>query len=128
MTLNILSIPSTGDSDVQEEATAKPGVNYAILNVYRYGGPGFTKNYNLVLGDSVICRVQNNFSKTILIKQEGIKTVWAETAARSFVMIDFKFGKEYYLRCGIVASSAEGIPRLELVDSMIGKSELKYFK
>ena len=128
MTIIILSIPLADNPDFPEEETATPGVDYAILYVYRYGGPGFTKNYNLVLGDSVICRVQNNFAKTLMIKEEGLKTIWAETAARSFVKIDFKFGKEYFLRCGIVASSAEGIPRLELVDSMTGRSELEYFK
>lgn len=128
MTINILSIPVDENVYRQEEITTIPNINYAILHIYRYGGPGFAVNYNLVLGDSTICKVKNNFSTTIQIKKEGRKTIWAQTEARSFVIVDFKFGREYFLRCGIVEGSVVGIPKLELVNTMTGKSEMEYFK
>lgn len=128
MTINILSIPVDENADGQEEIAIIPNINYAILHIYRYGGPGFAINYNLVLGDSTICKVKNNFSTTIQIKKEGRKTIWAQTEARSFVIIDFKFGREYFLRCGVVEGAVVAIPKLELVNSMTGKLEMEYFK
>ena len=111
----------------QAEETV-PCIDYAILNVYRYGGSGFILAFNLVLGDSTICRIGNNSSEVIRIKKEGTKTIWAQTEVRSQVTIDFKFGKVYYLRCGVSMGAVVGIPKLEMVDSRTGKSEFASFR
>jgi hypothetical protein len=125
---NILSIPFIEERADEQSADIDPDADYAILHIYRYGGYGFLVGYNLVMGDSVICKVHNNFSTSVKVKKEGLQTIWAQTEARSHVQIDFEFGKEYYLRCGIATGSAVGIPMLEVVESRIAKSELEYFK
>ena len=103
-------------------------VDYAILNVYRYGGTGALVNYDLYLGDSVICRVQNNYKTTLYIKKDGLNTIWAKTESKSEIPIDIQMGKTYYLRCGITMGILVGRPKLELVDRKIGKAEFESFK
>lgn len=103
-------------------------VDYAILNVYRYSGAGALVSYNLYLGDSVICRVKNNFKTTLHIKKDGLNSLWAKTEAKSEVPIDVKMGKTYYLRCGITMGAFVGHPKLELIDSKTGKAEFESIK
>ena len=103
-------------------------VDYAILNVYRYSGPGALISYDLHLGDSVICRVKNNFKTTIHIKKDGLNTLWARTESKSEIPINIKYGKTYYLRCGLSVGFFVGHPQLELIDWKAGKSEFESFK
>ena len=103
-------------------------VDYAIINVYRYGGSGTLVSYDLYLGNSVICRVRNNFKTTLYIEKEGLNTLWAKTEAKSEVPINIKMGKTYYLRCGISMGAFVGRPVLELIDSKTGKDEFEFFK
>lgn len=103
-------------------------VDYAILKVFRYKGVGSLINYNLCLGDSVICRVKNNFKTTLHIKKDGLNTLWAKTEAKSELPINVEMGKTYYLRCGITMGAFVGHPKLELVDPKTGKNEFESFK
>ncbi len=96
--------------------------NYAILNIYRPDGVAVSLNYDLHLGDSVICRVKNKFKTTIRINKEGSNVLWAKTEAKSEVPIDIKMGKTYYLRCGTTMGAVIGRPQLELVDNETGKA------
>lgn len=102
--------------------------DYALLHVYRYNGAGALVNYDLHLGDTVICRVNNNWKKTIKIKKDGLNTLWARTEAKDELPIDIKFGNEYYLRCGITMGAFVGHPQLELVDKQSGKAEFQAIK
>lgn len=102
-------------------------IDYAIINVYRYGGAGALVNYDLYLGDSVICRVKNNFKTTVQTKQEGLNSIWARTEAKAEIPVDIKYGKVYYVRCGIGMGVFVGQPTLELVDSKTGKAEFEAF-
>lgn len=102
-------------------------VDYAILNVYRYSGMGSLVNYDLYLGDSVVCRVKNNFKTTIHIKKDGLNVLWAKTEKKVEVPINIKFGKTYYLRCSNVMGIFSAIPCLELIDSKTGKIEFEEF-
>ncbi|MEO6819539.1 MAG: hypothetical protein ABI266_08675 [Ginsengibacter sp.] len=121
---NIDSLIAATEAD--EEMPAD--VDYAVLNIYRYGGNGAFISYDLYLGDSVICRVKNNFKTTLHIKKDGLNTLWAKTESKSEIPIDFKMGKNYYLRCGIMMGAFVGRPKLELVDIKTGKSEFESFK
>ncbi|WP_199117236.1 hypothetical protein [Pedobacter sp. ASV28] len=112
--------------DNQEELVLN--VDYALLHIYRYGGMGSLVGYNLYLGDSIICRVKNNFKTTLQIKKDGLNTLWAKTESKAEVPIDLKPGKQYYLRCGINMGALVGRPLLELVDSRTGKAEFDAFK
>jgi hypothetical protein len=97
--------------------------NYAIINIYRFSGPGFLVGYNLHLGDSIICRVKDNFCQSVKIYKEGENILWAKTEAKTEIPIRIEFGRIYYVRCGIDMGAFVGRPSLEIVDSYIGKSE-----
>jgi len=97
--------------------------DYALLHVYRNSGMGFLINYDLHLGDSVICRVSDNWKTTIKITKDGMNTLWSKTEAKEELPINFKLGHEYYIRCGITMGAFVGRPQLELVDNLTGKAE-----
>ncbi|MFV0268377.1 MAG: hypothetical protein ACK5HT_14715 [Draconibacterium sp.] len=103
-------------------------IDYAILNVYRFSGVGPLIGYDLYLGDSVICRVKNNYKTTIHIDKGGLNTLWAKTESKSEVPIDVQPGKTYYLRCSLKMGAFVGRPKLELIDSKTGKVEFESFK
>jgi hypothetical protein len=121
---DILRIPDMEQFLEDEREEAPVDIDYALLHVYRYSGYGTWVGYNLMMNDSVLCKVRNHFSEIIRIDKEGLITIWAQTETRSQVTIDFKFGKEYYLRCGIATGTMVGIPVIELVDARIAKAEL----
>lgn len=128
ITAKILKVENIDALITNEEEQILPDVDYAILHVYRYSGAGAFVGYDLFLGDTVICRVKNNFKTTIKVKKDGLNTLWARTEAKSEVPIDIKIGKEYYLRCGITMGLMVGRPSLELVDRKTGKAEFESFK
>jgi hypothetical protein len=127
ITARILRVSAYESIPHQEEEFVE-GIDYAILNVYRYGGPGSLASYDLHLGDTVICRVVNNFYTTVHITKDGMSTLWAKTEARSEIPVNFEFGKVYYLRCGISTGTFVGHPKLELVDPDTGKLQFDAFK
>lgn len=122
------AVAPKSDAVAPKVNAAVPKVDYAILNVYRFGGAGTAVSYDLHLGDSVICRVKNNYKATFHIKKSGPTTIWAKTEAKSEVTITLKPGQTYYLRCGVKAGTVVGYPQLELIDNKIGKSEFDAFK
>lgn len=128
ITAKILKIENIENYTPKVEQEVLLDVDYAILNVYRYSGAGALVSYNLYLGDSVICRVKNNFKTTLHIKKDGLNSLWAKTEAKSEVPIDVKMGKTYYLRCGITMGAFVGHPKLELIDSKTGKAEFESIK
>ena len=97
--------------------------NYAIINIYRPSGQGFLVGYNLYLGDSIICRVRDNFFQSVKIYKEGKNILWAKTEAKAEIPIKIEFGRIYFVRCGIDMGAFVGRPSLEIVDSNTGKSE-----
>lgn len=127
ITANILKIDQIENYSPTAGEEVLLDVDYAILNVYRYGGAGSLVGYDLYLGDSVICRVRNNFKTTIHITKDGLNTLWARTEAKAEVPIDVTMGKVYYLRCGVTMGAFVGHPQLELIDSKAGKAEFNSF-
>ena len=111
-----------------EEEETLLDVDYAILNVYRYGGRGSLMSYDLYLGDSILCRVRNNFKTTLRIKKDGLNSLWAKTEKKAEVSIDVEIGKTYYLRCGVSIGVLVGRPQLELIDGKTGKTEFETFE
>lgn len=103
--------------------SAMIGANYAIINVYRPSGTGFLVNYDLHLGDSIICRVKDNFCQSVKIYQDGYNTLWARTETKEEIPIKVEFGKIYYVRCGINMGAFVGRPSVEIVDGYTGKAE-----
>ena len=112
---------------VEESDDVIPGADYALLNVYRYPGPGSIVKYDLYLGDEVICRVQNNCKKTIKVTKFGRNTIWAKTESKVELPINIEPGHQYYVRCGIKMGFMVGRPKLESVSSVTGKKEFESF-
>ncbi|MGV3539726.1 MAG: hypothetical protein ACO1OQ_07945 [Rufibacter sp.] len=102
--------------------------DYALLHVYRLGGLGPLVSYDLYLGDSVICRVKNNWKQTIKIKKDGLNTLWAKTESKREIPVNIKLGQEYYVRCAVGVGAFVGRPQLELVGSASGKAEFQSIK
>ena len=124
--LNIEDIDNYQPATEEEETLLD--VDYAILNVYRYGGRGSLMSYDLYLGDSILCRVRNNFKTTLRIKKDGLNSLWAKTEKKAEVSIDVEIGKTYYLRCGVSIGVLVGRPQLELIDGKTGKTEFETFE
>ena len=98
--------------------------DYAIINVYRpKSGQGAWVSYDLYLGDSIICRVKNDFCESIIVYKNGLNSLWAKTEAKSEIPINVEFGKAYYVRCGISMGAFVGRPQLVMVDNRTGKAE-----
>ncbi len=98
-------------------------VDYALLHVYRSNPVGALIGYDLMLGDSTLCRVKNNFMDVIHITAEGPNLLWAKTEKKTEVPITLEHGKSYFLECGIKAGVLVGRPTLELIDYRRGKEE-----
>lgn len=128
ITAKILKVDDIGQLLVEEEEPVIQGADYAIVNVYRYSGAGPIINYDVYLGDSVICRVKNNYKTSVKVKKDGLNTLWAKTESKSEVPVDVKMGCQYYLRCSLVMGAFVGRPKLELVDWKTGKAEFESFK
>ncbi|MDR1172677.1 MAG: DUF2846 domain-containing protein [Bacteroidales bacterium] len=101
------------------------GADYALLHIYRQGGPGALLNFDLYLGDLVICQVKNKWKETVKIDKDGLNMLWARTESKMELPIDIRFGNEYYIRCSITMGAFVGRPKLEMVDSKTGKLEFQ---
>ena len=102
--------------------------DYALLHIYRSGGPGALVGYDVYLGNDVICRTKNKWKTTIQIRSFGLNTLWASTESKTEIPVNFEPGREYYIRCGMKMGVAVGRPTLELVDKNVGKSEFASIK
>lgn len=116
------------DVFIMEEEIPLLDVDYAILNIYRYAGAGSIVNYDLHLGDTVICRVKNNYKTTIHVQKAGLNSLWCKTEAKAEIPIDIEMGHTYYIRCGIKMGLFVGHPSLELVDYKTGIAEFNAFQ
>lgn len=123
--LNSINILEPKPKVIDSVTTKK---DYALVHIYRTGSIGFLVGYDLHLGDSVICRVETNWRKTIRIKKDGYNTLWARTETKAETPINIKLGEEYYIRCGISMGAFVGRPSLELVNNDIGKLEYSLVK
>lgn len=126
ITARILRVENIESIAPQEDEFIE-GVDYAVLNVYRYSGAGSLISYDLYLGDTVICRVMNSFKTTLHINKDGMNTLWAKTEAKDEIPVKLEFGKTYYLRCSISMGAIVGRPKLELIDAKTGKVEFESF-
>lgn len=126
ITARILRVENIESITTQQDELIE-GVDYAVLNVYRHGGAGALISYDLYLGDSVICRVSNNFKTTLHIKKDGMNTLWAKTEAKDEIPVTLELGRTYYLRCSITMGAIVGRPKLELIDPKTGKVEFESF-
>lgn len=111
-----------------EDEEIIPNADFAILNIYRYGGTGALVGYDIYLGDQVLGRVVNNYKASVKVSKFGLNTVWARTEAKEELPIDIEKGRQYYIRCKVGMGVLVGRPILELIDSKTGKAEFESFK
>jgi len=97
--------------------------DYALLRIYRNGGTGAFVSYNVHLGETPVARVSNKFKQEIKLTKEGLNEIWAKTESKESVQLDVKFGRTYYLRCGIKMGVMVGRPSLELIPGKAGIAE-----
>jgi hypothetical protein len=102
--------------------------DYALLHIYRFGGTGALVNYDVYLGNEVICRAKNNWKTTIETRTFGRNSIWASTESKAELPINIEPGREYYIRCGIDMGIMVGRPSLQLVDNKAGKVEFNTVK
>jgi len=128
ITAHILKIENINQLAFEKIEEELLDIDYAILHVYRSSGIGPLVSYKLHLGDSVLCRVHNNFKTTLHIKKEGMNTLWAKTESKVEVPVDFEYGRVYYLKCDVKMGAFVGRPKLTLVDKITGKLEFETIK
>jgi hypothetical protein len=125
---SILKVENLNEVFKSGESQIPGNFNYAILNVYRYGGYGSLDDYNLYLGDSLLCRVENDYYERINVYTEGMNVLWAETETKFEIPVNIEFGKEYYLRCAVTPGILESRPEFELVETQNGRIEVETLK
>ncbi len=84
--------------------------------------------FDLHIGDSIICRKENPYRKTVKIKKEGNLLIWAKTEVTEELPVTIKTGNEYYIRCSASLGFFIGHPKLELVDNDLGRLEYESLK
>lgn len=126
ITARILKTNNINNTSILGNEVKSFNSNHAIFNIY--SDPNAADlNYELHLGDSVICRIKGNIKTTIFIKKVGLNTLWAKIDERSEIQIDIKSGQTYYLRCGILNRDLGKQPIIEIVDSQIGMKVFDIF-
>lgn len=124
ITAKILKVANFNTSPIMSKADSiLAKADYALLHIYRFGGMGSLIGYDLYLGDSIICRVKNNWKTTLKIKKDGLNSLWAKTESKDELPVDIKIGQEYYVRCGIGMGILVGRPTLEMVGKELGREE-----
>jgi len=115
------SISSAIQKDTISTAIQSDSANYALLFVYRPRNyTGSLIGYDLAMNNSVmkeqfIGRVKNNSKFVVKIFQEGMTQIVARTEAKRSVTLDVRYGKKYYLKCGVTMGVMVGRPELSLV-------------
>ena len=129
ITANILKIENPKDHQFNTTlSNSLLNTDYALLHVYRHGGPGTLISFDLHLGETVICRVSNNWKETVKIDKDGLNTLWTRTETKTELPINIQFGNEYYIRCSMGMGIFVGRPILEIVDNQIGRIEFQTIK
>ncbi|RNI23671.1 hypothetical protein EFB08_19290 [Rufibacter latericius] len=130
ITATILKVTNFDDVLVSsvEQDTLMADVDYALLHVYRTNGMGPLVNYDLFLGDSLLCRVKNNWKQTIKVRKDGLNTLWARTEKKVETPIKIEIGREYYVRCGVSMGAFVGHPQVDVVDKTSGRLEFQAIK
>lgn len=100
--------------------------SYALLYVYRpKSSLGPLVQYNLHVDDSVVCRVKYNDKHIIRLNKAGSTLLWARTESRKELSLDVKYGKVYFLRCGVKFGVMVGEPEFEIVSTAFGMDEFE---
>ena len=101
--------------------------SFALLYIYRPDiGPSLA--YNVLLNDSVVCRIKNSTRYLIKVNKPGLARISARTESRDEVSIDIQPGKAYFVKCVVSSGGFIGRPKLSMVDTYKGFQEFNAVK
>lgn len=80
-------------------------------------------DYDLFLGKKKLCHPNVNTKDVIQVDKDGLNMIWAKCGTRINIPVDVVLGHDYYIRCGMNASSHKKELSIEIVNSTIGKAE-----
>ncbi len=123
----IIDTKSNGIKDMQ--LTNIPDTaNYSVLHLYRPSGAGFLVTYQVNLGDTALCRMENNTYNSVNVTNINDSIIWARTEVKVKTPIKLEKGNEYFIKCMIGTGFFVGRPVIEVVDNNIGYYEFKKIK
>ena len=115
--------PENAITGILQENTTTNG-EYATLYIYRLKKIfGALMDYDIHLGNAVICHAPNNWKTIIKVSTFGTNVIWAKTESKVEIPINLEPGGVYYIRCGVKMGLVVGRPVLKLVDKSIGEVE-----
>lgn len=100
---------------------------YALLYIYR-PDMGSSIPYNVLLDDSVICRIRNSSRYLIKVSKTGLAKISARTESRAEVSINMQPGKAYFVKCAVLPGGFIGRPKISVVDGYEGFYEFNAVK
>lgn len=100
---------------------------YALLYLYR-PDMGASIPYNVLLDDSIVCRIRNSSRYLIKVSKAGPAKISARTESRDEVSINIQPGKAYFVKCSILPGGFVGRPKLTVVESYKGFQEFNSVK
>ncbi|MCW3465955.1 DUF2846 domain-containing protein [Chitinophaga nivalis] len=102
---------------------------YALLYVYRSRSSlGAAIPYNVMLDDSVICRIKRNSAHVIKVTKTGHVKISARTEALEEIFMKILPGKAYFLQCDIGMGVFIGRPLISLIDPYAGLQDFNKTK
>ena len=104
----------------QSDTVAKS--NFASLYIY-YPAEGMKGKYNIYMNDSVICKTNYNSKYEVKLYKEGKTVLWVKPQNKNSVVVDVKFGEEYFLKCSVYLDADILRPAINLVESVHGRYE-----
>jgi len=122
-TVKVLVINKTDSKASIHNEFESNGSQYAILNVYSTSDPEGKLNYDIYSGESFLCKVTGGLKKTIIIKKEGVTSIWVKSDVKTEIKVDFILGQTYYLRCSLSKEGGVEYPVIEIVDQKTGSKE-----
>jgi hypothetical protein len=118
---------STPASDVSTPSNTSS--DYALVHIYRTNSlVGSGINYDVHLGDEVICHAKNGWKTTVQVHNFGPNTLWSKTESKITLPVDIEPGGEYYIKCSVKVGIVVGRPSLKLMDESQGKAEFDSIK
>lgn len=96
--------------------------------IYRFGGAPFY-NFDLHIGDSII-KIKSYFKKKLKYSSSKPCVLWVEKGNNKSEKGEFKIekGKKYYIKCYAEPRPFGFVPKIQIVDSIIGSKEFNFFE
>lgn len=99
------------------------GKGYSLVHFYRPSAYGLLVSYNIHDGDDVLTRSKYDWKTSVRISKYGRRDFWGRTEMKGKCSIDIKPERHYYVKCGIRTGLVVGVPKLEVMETELGKYE-----